>query len=315
MKKSIFALFVIFALILPAFMLSCSGDPKDEEQKSSGEKQENPDDNAEPEDYFEARKKMPDNLPDVDFDGEDIKIMIHPGSGQFVLAEEIVGEVVNDAVYEANLAVSERFNVNLKLVEENEVTMIGVIKKSVQAQDDYFNIAFVHDMLGAPLAFEGFYANFYDMKYLDFDKPWWNRAALDELTVLGQCYMTSPSMTYMALAKARVLFLNENKIADFALALPYNDVIAGTWTLDKLIALTKNTYQDSNGNGIADEGDFYGFLTEGALYGYTDNFDIPVFGRDERGLINLATDIPKMSVVVDKLYDWFFASNDTQIAS
>ena len=317
MKKSMFMIFVILTLIPFAFVSSCSTDPQNETSTNNGgEKQENPEgDDDEPEDYFEARKKIPDNLPDTDFGGEDIKIMIHPTSGQFVLAEEILGEVVNDAVYEANLMVNERFNANLKLVEENEVTMIDVIKRAVQAGDNYFNIAFVHDFLGAPLAFDSFYANFYDMKHLDFDKPWWNKAALDELTVLGQCYMTSPSMTYMALARARVLLINEDKMADFGLDLPYDDVIAGTWTLDKLIALTKDTWQDLNGNGIADDEDFYGFFTEGSLYGYIDNFEIPIYGRDEYGLVSLATDAHKMSEFADKLYDWFFTSNDARIDS
>ena len=269
---------------------------------------------AEPEDYFEARKRIADNLPDEDFGGQDVKIMMHDAYRHFVLAEEMVGEVVNDAVYEANLAVSERFNVNLKYIEENEVTMINVMKKTVQAGDDTYHIAFGHDLLAPPLSFDGYFANYYNMQYLDFDKPWWNKSALEDFTILNQCYVTVSSMSYMGIARARVLLLNEDKIRDLGLALPYDDVINGKWTVDGLIALTKDTYRDLNGDGITDEDDFYGFLSENECYGYLDNFDIPVMAQDSDGRINLAINVDKMSVLVNKFADWFGTTNDARMA-
>ncbi|MCL2158442.1 MAG: hypothetical protein FWH48_03440 [Oscillospiraceae bacterium] len=312
-------LFAIFALS-PVNIAACSGkdkpgdSPSPENQGNGADAANANEQEAEPEDYFEARKRIADNLPEQDFGGQDIKIMMHDAYTHFVLAEEIFGEVVNDAVYEANLAVSERFGANLKCVEENEVTMINVMKKTVQSGDDTYHIAFGHDLLTPPLSFEGYFANYYDMEYLDFDKPWWNKSAVEDFTILNQCYVTVSSMSYMGIARARVLLLNEDKMRDLGLKLPYDEVIDGKWTVEKLILITKDTYRDLNGDGVANDDDFYGYLSENECYGYLDNFDIAIMGQNSEGLVELSLKVDKMTALVDKLADWFGTTNDARMA-
>ena len=316
--KRLVCIFLIAAVFCVA-VLSCSDKTGGNTANTSGDNIAAPDaapggNDIEPADYFDERKNIKDSLPELDFGGQDIKIMMHGAYKNFVLSEEAAGEVVNDAVYAANLAVSERFNVNLKYVEENEVAMINVMKKTVQAGDDAYHIAFGHDLLTPPLSLDGYFADYYNMEYLDFDKPWWNKAALDDFTILNQCYVTVSSMSYMGIARARVLLLNEDITRDLELGLPYNDVIDGKWTVDKLIALTKNTYKDLNGDGAPDKDDFYGYQTENECYGYNDNFDMPTMGRDSDGMVCLAVDVERMSALIDKFADWFGAANDARMA-
>ena len=267
----------------------------------------------EPADFFEARRQLQDSLPEMDFNGDDIKILAFDVYKHFVMSEEDIGEIVNDAVFSVTLGVSERFNANLVHVGEGlgEIQQVDLFRRTVTAGDDAFHIAFLHP-IAVPMSLEGFFVNVYDMKYLDFDKPWWNKTVIDDFTILGQCYITFPSMSYMGLARSRVLFVNEDKMEDLGLELPYDDVINGTWTLDKLITLTKGTYRDLNGSGVPDNDDFYGFISERAMYGLLDSFDMPVMGRGADGMVNLIADVGRTASLIDKLYDWIIVSDDAR---
>jgi len=320
MKKTmrILYIFIIF-LALSGLFAACSDDGADNNnqngQRDSGDDSgANDAAAAEPADYFEARKQVQDSLPEMDFGGEEIKALLFDVYKPFIMSEEAIGEIVNDAVYAANLAVSERFNIKFTHVGEGlgEIQQVELFRRTVKSGDDAFHFASLHDLASAPLSLEGCFVDAYDMKYLDFDKPWWNKDVLEDFTVFNQCYAIFPAMSYMGLARSRVLFMNEDKMADFGLALPYDEVINGTWTLDKLIALTKGAYRDLNGSGAPDNDDFYGFISERAFYGALDSFDIPTMGRGPDGLVSLVADMAKISAMIEKLYDWLIVSGDAR---
>ena len=106
---------IIALLMLSASFASCSEKPSDETDKpvsetvASAAVAENTD---ESETVEAAEEKVTDNLPEKDFGGMDFVIYTREITTHSpFLVEEINGEELNDAMYQRNLSVEDRFKV------------------------------------------------------------------------------------------------------------------------------------------------------------------------------------------------------------
>ena len=94
---------------------------------------------------MKMRESVKDDLPEADFGGAGFTVFQRTEWNYEFLAESQTGDVVNDAVYRRNLAVEERFNVKLNLVETEGIwgqqdKFVNRVKNSVSAGDDEFQL-------------------------------------------------------------------------------------------------------------------------------------------------------------------------------
>ena len=197
--------------------------------------------------------------------------------------EEQVGETINDAVFDANLAVASRFNINFEWVPINErnYDAYKIVVQQVQADEDAYDFVTLHDTMSVTAMLSGVLENVNSIGVFDYSKPWWPQFTVEALTVNGKMYHICNSLSYYGLASTRALFINLDMAEDMGIASPYDMVRNGTWTMDVLIGLTKDTHTDVNGDGIKDLGDKYGFALTGAPYDYLEGFGIDVYGKTE----------------------------------
>ena len=62
---------------------------------------------------LEARAAIPDDLPERDYSGANFISLCGEGDIPKLIVEELDGEIVNDATYNMNLRVEERYNVKI----------------------------------------------------------------------------------------------------------------------------------------------------------------------------------------------------------
>ena len=88
----------------------------------------------------------------------------------------------------------------------------------------------------------------------------------------------------------------------------YETVLDGKWTIDTLIDLSKDMYQDINGDGKADEGDSYGFAADKVtnLDAWTAAFDIPLTKKDDKGSPVACIDLGKTQTALEKVYSLYY---------
>ncbi|MHC1693880.1 MAG: ABC transporter substrate-binding protein [Eubacteriales bacterium] len=300
MLKRIISSCLLLLFLLP-FVLSCAADNTQAQATVPSETA------VSSTEVVDQRQLVSDDLPEKDFEGYSFRIFTTEDHKKYYIAEEQTGEVVNDAIYAANRAVEERFNIKIVPVISGltDGKHEEKIKASILAQDDAFDIATGHDITLGNLSLEGYFANLRDMNYLNFEKPWWPSNTVDSLTFMDKMLLFSNSISYMGQAWTRVLFFNKEKMTDLGLTVPYEDVFNGTWTLDKFISLTKDVYTDLNGDGARDKDDFYGFSTTADLYCYLEPFGIEVIKKDGDTL-SLDVNNERMRTVVEKFYDLIF---------
>ena len=308
MAKKITALILLTIAVLSIFLTACG------DGGAPTEKDENPAETV-TEAQIEESTEISDDLPELDFGGYNFRINSYENIRNRVFAEEDIGEVINDAQYRARLAVEDRFNVKITLIEAGGSTdgsNLGAAKNSILAGDDAFDLLHAHDITLCTNSLENIFMNLYDVSHLDFSKPWWPKNSVDALTVLGQMYVFSNAMTTDSIGNIRVLYINKDLAKDYGLSVPYTDVFEGAWTIDKLIDMTRQVYSDLNGNGEADEEDLFGFEYRDQYFICTlEPLGIAAYAKDAEEIIKLNLNNDRTLTAIDKMYSLLFGSPST----
>lgn len=178
-----------------------------------------------------------------------------------------------------------------------------------------FDITMNHTLGGPNISLDGCFMNLYDLDHLNFSKPWWSEQMINELTLEGQLYLVGDVIGLDALKSAYVLYLNKQKFDDYDMELPYQDVIDGKWTLDSLISMTKDVYEDLNGDAARDAGDFYGYVSIASNDGWLVACDVPVLEKDTAETLKIVVNGEKVASLVEKLYNFYFETKGSFIIS
>lgn len=256
--------------------------------------------------------EISDDLPATDLSGWQFRIFNTADFQKFAHVDEANGEVVNDAVYNANLNVEERFNVEIVTVLTDDT---GKTKDSILSGSDDFDVSMMHDVTAGTQAQSGLFLNVRELPHLNFEKPWWPEFTVDTLTVANKMYTISNYMTYLGMDWTRVIFFNIDRLNDYNLESPYDLVRNGTWTFDKWISMTKDIYEDSDGDGQNEYGDFHGFALTGPYYCWLEAFDIEPYAKDAETVLRLDINSDRMVTLCQKLYSWLYENNGCYYSS
>ena len=264
--------------------------------------------------------EVSDDLPEREFGGYNFKFYTNENTdyGNFYeifAPESEIGEVVSDAVYKRNRTVEARFNINILTVSSgsDQSAHVNAVKKTLNAGDLSFDVAFVHCVWGPNLTIEGYACNLLEVPQFNFDKPWWQKQTIDELSLNGKMYLGSNSIFYSGLASSKVVYFNKDKIAEYGLEMPYQTALDGKWTMDRMIAATKDIYTDLNGDGKKDKNDFYGYVTFGNHNGFWTSCDIPILEKGGGDILKIVVNNERTITLVEKIYDWYYGSKGVLI--
>ncbi len=205
-----------------------------------------------------------DTLPsDLDFGCETVNLFV---DREMLIPEynaEQDGDVVNDAIYERNIAVQDRLNVKFNFIESdgmyaNQKVFQGAIRSSVLSGDSAYDVVAGYGVSMSMLTGEKLFHNLPDTKYIDFDMPWWPDSLTGALSVYGKLYMASGDISTNTVGTSFGVLFNKDLVEKYQIENLYSLVDEGKWTFDKLFSLTSDVYTDLNGNSKKDKDDFFG---------------------------------------------------------
>lgn len=259
MKK---AIGIIILLSLAAQLTACGGESPSGNPELTEKSTETTAVSADSTDKF-GRGIVASAVPSgLDFKGAELRIFSRGDSGfeyEFC-ADEENGDILNDAVYARNVAVEEQLKI--KIVNKPEAfnsggTDMTNMVNSINAGDDEYDLAAIHCSQGAKYVAEGYFLNLNELKYLDFEKPWWKQDFAKELEINGNLPIALGDISLSSIMRTVVTFYNKNLYEQYFDEPIYDIVNSGKWTLDKLSAMTRDISRDLDGNGSMDEKDFY----------------------------------------------------------
>lgn len=303
MKKKLALLLAV--LMFSSSLASCSNSVQnaDTDDKQSAEVQsaDISEDTGEEKEF--SREDEPDNLPERDFGGNTFTVLgaeeSSCGFDKYVYTEEYNGEAVNDAVYNRNLAVQDRYNVIIGYYPCDTYSNANtVITNCVTAGDYSFQLCQYHVVSSGGVAVKGYYNDWYTIPYVDFSRSWWSDSTVEDLTVNGRCFMAMGDFALSGISRTYVMLYDKEELDNYQLNDFYSIVKEGKWTLDYVKDVIAKVYTDANGNGVEDVGDYFGLATD--IYS---NLNTYLWATDNHVILKDPDGVPYVAYYSEHLVD------------
>jgi len=256
----------LLTLMLTGALVSCGGEPAASDN-SSEVSQQTVTDNAVSETVETTAAEITPDLPEYDGKGADYMVlakMENNGTGRWttcdVYVEEQNGEPMNDAVYERNALIKEKYNVTIKQELQNMESIYGNLSKVINAGDNIYDLVMPNCEAAAKLALDEMLYDLGEIGNIDLSKPWWSAQFTEDTLINGANYFINGDVCESFMRATYATFFNKAMINDFSLENPYDLVNSGKWSLDKLYEMAKPTSADLDGDGVRTSADRFGLV-------------------------------------------------------
>ncbi|MBR5222085.1 MAG: hypothetical protein IKV66_13960 [Clostridia bacterium] len=259
-----------------------------------------------PQETEEVRYPCPEP---IDLNGYELRIASWDPYTKYTTADSLTGDVINDALYYADLAVKETYNCKITNVMSDAFqTVTEAVRTAVLAGDNVYDLSFNHDCQTVSNALKNCFVDLRSCDVFDFDAPWWTKTK-ETFTVDNRMYFASSYVTYSPIYQSMVLCYNKDLAENLDIDIPYEEIFAGNWYLEDMISMVQNANADLNGDGKIVLGeDRTGFLTNTlGLACVQFCLDGTVLEQDEDGYLKLNVDaarLQKMSEQVERLMEY-----------
>ncbi|MCL2158585.1 MAG: hypothetical protein FWH48_04180 [Oscillospiraceae bacterium] len=259
----------------------------------------------------EAESSAFDSIPVIDYGGRIFNFFMCDVffTHRDIIAEEITGELINDAKYNRFRAIEDRYNIEIELSYMGDPAQTyDYLMKSVAADDVKYDLTHVHASSIASVVSAGLLMDLTKFEYPNFENPWWNKNLMKAMTVKN-VLLLCPSAIELPYSSA--VCFNKQMVQDNALESPYELVKSGDWTMDRFYEICSGLSRDVNGDGRFTVDDQYGFTTQNSWmlksYLYAGNHTI--LTKDENDIPQLNKDYAHLSSVVEKMMRLFTQNN------
>ncbi len=310
MNRKILAM-LLAALLTASAITSCGGGEGTETTPSAAE--------TTPAETEPEETEITDDLPEgLAFTGESFTILSREDLQweNEMCTDELSGDIVNDAIYNREITVEERLDVEISAFKTpgiwgNENAFFDKIRTAVRAGDASYQLVAGYAYFVTALATEGIFTNLLNVDYLNFEKPWWNSSLRDELTLYDQLYFAGGDLSYTMICQMFGVFFNKDMAEMYAVEDLYNVVNEGRWTYDYQYSLASTISKDVDGNGEMNELDEYGLVIPrgNPCDTFLAAYDQPLTAKDADGNIVLRMGDPKAIDVADRMMSFFNGTN------
>ncbi|MBR3837251.1 MAG: hypothetical protein IKJ74_03810 [Clostridia bacterium] len=209
-----------------------------------------------------------------------------------LMAEAVTGDKLNDAVFARNAQIEKEYNCKIIVDWANDAATScrePLMAGEYVADFIYAGIRSMHKLAGMNLLYDTSKS-----EYINFEKAWWDQAALDGLNIGGRIFVTYGDATIRDdlatfLSRVNFDFLSEY---DDSIDL-YQEVRDGKWTIDRMYELVSNTAKDLNGDGfLIGTEDRFGYNAEPAVnYAHVAACGVTLSDRDDAGNFELPAQV------------------------
>ncbi len=211
--------------------------------------------------------ELTDSLPEKDFGDRTIRVLTAAEQWQHFYVNEQTGDVVDDAIYNRNLTVEERFGVVLEYDVKNGY-MAGMadvktaLSGSVMSGGSDYDLMVGSSSYVMPNVADKLLTDLYELDYLDLNAPWWLQHINAEAEIGNKLYFGAGYYGMLNIAWGVVTFFNKALVTDYSLEDPYELVLDGKWTMDTMLEMCEAVVTDVNGDSkFDDQNDVLGILS------------------------------------------------------
>lgn len=149
--------------------------------------------------------------------------------------ETSTGDRLDDAVYNRNRQIEEKYRFKLEIVDENHRESSDKFREAVMSGDDIYDAAFIWVNNLNALMSDGCFMNLYDVPEMQLDKSWWDQNTLESMKIAddNKLYFAFCNTQLVKFEGTQAVFMNLDKFDRLGIDAPYELVKDGKWTIDK----------------------------------------------------------------------------------
>ena len=223
--------------------------------------------------------------------------------------EEINGDIVNDALYNRNRLIEERYNIKFRQIGVPDfATLTATFKKCVTAGADDFDLGMMISRDAWAQAISGTIISVDNLPYLDISQPWYASEVNAHISIGGKLYFAYSDECLNMFEQTLNVMFNKQLAADLALDNMYTLVSGGKWTVDKFFEFARAAAADLDGDGEMTDTDRYGILSQfDMLYPcFWVSSGIKTVSKDENDLLVFTGDSEKLFNILEKTHQNIF---------
>ncbi len=279
---------------------------------------------------YDSKGRLKDDLPsDLNYGGEKINVMHWKAENNEFEITDVSKNNVDNAIYDRNDQIERRLNVDLEWFQVlgdslNIDTFVNQVAAYAESGYDKVDIIATYAPTMGVLAIRGYMKDLAKVQaqateanpyYIDLEKPWWPQQLVETVSFGNSYYFLSGDISTNVLYMMHMLYINKDMFEELSIEVPYDKVYDGTWTLDELIKITTNVYQDKDTTPGKSKGDVFGLVGRSyvldAFYVGSNMHYILADKSDANNYLTISNDLSSAKTVklVSKLGD-MFASSD-----
>ena len=254
-----------------------------------------------------------DDTPDLDFGQKKFGIFGVRGSMPFMIAEEETGDLVNDAIFQRNLAIEEKYNLVFDMFEAEPSVGPEQIRTFIMSGDQTYQLylSIQHGAMPA-MILNDYFVNWNELEALKLENPYWNPKGVDKISFNDKIYVMRGDLNLKGYNSTNSIFFNQKLFDDLGIDYPYQEVYDKTWTIDKMIEIVKQGYFDLNGDSVwdptTDRLGYSGWAAENMQALYI-GMGGDTVGKDENGMPKFVLSREENIKLVDKLIELYDGQN------
>lgn len=302
--KKIISLLLASLLLLAAFA-GCSegGEDNGDAPEAAPQQTDDVSPAADDEPEIEAGEERidPDLPADLDFGGHAFQILnndhtIPLWTQRDIGAEELTGEAINDAVFNRNGTVSEKYN--CEVVSRKTLNLAGELSTAIKSGDQSADLATVQLRTFSSKAQDGSFVELHSVPSLDLTKPWYDQNSVAEVSIKHKLYGAATDITLMDKQATTAMVFSKPVYEDYGFLGTYGSfydlVREGKWTYDVLYNMATSVSADLDGDGKRTKEDLYGLLFQrDTLTSFFNGFGQAVMTKN-------ADDIPEPTLMTEQ---------------
>lgn len=267
-----------------------------------------------------------DGYPNADYEGNEFTFLVIKHSeqikdyygGNYIDAEKLSGDKVSSAVFERNLAVEQKYNVQITEKVEAGKNPNEVLDAYVRSGDFCYDAIYGWGYKMGACIPDNYFADMSTLPNADLTKEYWSPSAIDDLKVGDSVYIALNDITMNKLEWAGFLFFNKSVYDDFQIEDTFGNIYqlvrGGNWTLDVFLSMIKAANRELDGLSGISTNDVFG-LVDGNATGadYISGLGITLTKKTDDGFHELSFYGDKLIKVIDMINPVF--SNPAYVKS
>jgi ABC-type sugar transport system, periplasmic component len=252
-------------------------------------------------------------LPTMDYEGHSFAVLAREdGTGSTtwdirdICAKEQTGELINDAVYNRNIVIEEKYNITIDEIKIDGGQINNTVSNVVMAGDATYDTVMQTVESTCAMMLAGTIMDLTDAPHLDFSQPWWDANIMGDVSFNGRTFFATGDICLNDDKSTWGVVFNKKLAEDYGIPNMYDLVKDGNWTIDKLYEYASSVYEDINGDGVMSlQEDLWGIYDqlECAPAFYTAS-GLQAISKDDSNNITYNLDSEKTYNAFEKIYNF-----------